>query len=183
MKIDARARYTLKIIRETFIGLLKEKSVNKVTVKELCEKAEINRATFYRYYEDIFDLYEKTKEEFTKELFGKIEMAELTNIEKDIVYFLSAMRENSDAVYAFARQSDAHKFMKNICEKIYNGFDDKIKELCLGLNERERQGTYYYVVCGSTGIIGEWVKRGMQSDEKEIAFLLSKLITNTLIHL
>ena len=46
-KIDVRARYTRKIIKESFYTLLREKPVEKITVKELCEKAEINRSTFY----------------------------------------------------------------------------------------------------------------------------------------
>jgi len=49
MKTDARTRYTLKVIEKSLITLLKEKPMNKITVKELCELAEINRATFYTH--------------------------------------------------------------------------------------------------------------------------------------
>ena len=45
-----------------FVELKKEKPTEKISVTELCQKAEINRSTFYRNYYDIFDLEEKLEE-------------------------------------------------------------------------------------------------------------------------
>ena len=63
MKTDARVRYTKMRIREAFLQCLKEKPVSRITVKELCDLAEINRATFYTHYSDPFDLLEKLEAE------------------------------------------------------------------------------------------------------------------------
>ena len=52
MKTDARVRFTRKIIQETFLDLLKDKPISKITVKEICDKAKINRGTFYKHYQD-----------------------------------------------------------------------------------------------------------------------------------
>ena len=68
MKTDARVRYTKMIIKKSFISLLKERPINKITVKAICEMSEINRATFYKYYNDPFDLMEKIEEEMLEEL-------------------------------------------------------------------------------------------------------------------
>ena len=66
--MDRRVKYTKKVIKETFISLLEEKDLKKITVSELCNNADINRATFYRYYLDIYDLYDKIQDEFVTEL-------------------------------------------------------------------------------------------------------------------
>ncbi len=66
-KIDARIRYTRKVLKESFLTLLKEKPVNKITVKSVCELAEINRATFYSHYRDCFDLLENIEQEILQE--------------------------------------------------------------------------------------------------------------------
>lgn len=68
MGLDARIRYTKMVIKDAFIALLKEKPVNKVTVKEICGLAEINRATFYKYYSDPFDLLDKIESEMLSQL-------------------------------------------------------------------------------------------------------------------
>ncbi len=59
---DARVRYTLKVIEDSFLELLGKKPLTKITVTELCQTAQINRATFYKHYLDIPDLLEKTEE-------------------------------------------------------------------------------------------------------------------------
>ena len=47
MKTDPRVRYTRMIIQTAFLEFLQQKPVNKITVREVCDKAEINRSTFY----------------------------------------------------------------------------------------------------------------------------------------
>ena len=62
-KSDARVRYTQNALKQALLTLLKEKSVNKITVKEVCELAELNRATFYSHYSDCFALLEAIENE------------------------------------------------------------------------------------------------------------------------
>ena len=50
--------FTKNAIRETFIELLKKKSIDKITVKDIVEECGINRNTFYYYYADIYELME-----------------------------------------------------------------------------------------------------------------------------
>lgn len=54
---DRRTRLTKRLIAESLIELIKTKPVDQISVSELCRQADINRATFYRYYtmpKDIF---------------------------------------------------------------------------------------------------------------------------------
>ena len=55
-KIDRRRRYTLSVIREAFFALLAEVGFAKMTVADICRRAEINRGTFYLRYEDKYAL-------------------------------------------------------------------------------------------------------------------------------
>ena len=55
-KTDARKRYTQMVLKQSLLKLLKEKPVNRITVKEVCELAQLNRATFYAHYSDCFAL-------------------------------------------------------------------------------------------------------------------------------
>lgn len=49
MKIDRRAVRTRKVLRKSLLSLMKDRPIAKITVKELCAKAEINRTTFYAH--------------------------------------------------------------------------------------------------------------------------------------
>ena len=61
---DRRSAYSKKVIRESLLALMKEKPLNKITVREICEKADVNRSTFYSYHADIYDLYRTILKEY-----------------------------------------------------------------------------------------------------------------------
>lgn len=52
-KIDRRINRTKNAINSSFLRLLKEKDISKITVTELCEYADINRKTFYTYFNSV----------------------------------------------------------------------------------------------------------------------------------
>ena len=54
MREDLRVRKTKKALSDAFISLLQERHFEEITVNELCERAEIRRATFYKHYTDKF---------------------------------------------------------------------------------------------------------------------------------
>jgi len=62
-KDDRRVKYTKMVIKESFINLLEKKDLSRITVKEICEDADINRATFYSHYTDVYDLLRKIENE------------------------------------------------------------------------------------------------------------------------
>ena len=56
-KMDARKRYTQMVLKQSFLKLLKEKPVNRITVKEVCALAQLNRATFYAHYSKVITCF------------------------------------------------------------------------------------------------------------------------------
>jgi AcrR family transcriptional regulator len=57
-KTDPRVRRTRALIEQAFLTLFNEKEFQSITVRDITEKAEINRATFYAHYPDKFALLE-----------------------------------------------------------------------------------------------------------------------------
>ena len=52
------ATFTRKAIMQTFLHILKNKPLDRITVKDICEQCEINRNTFYYCFKDIYDVLE-----------------------------------------------------------------------------------------------------------------------------
>ena len=50
-----------KRIQEALLELLKVKNIQQITVRAICEMADINRSTFYAHYLDVYDLLEKKR--------------------------------------------------------------------------------------------------------------------------
>lgn len=55
-KIDRRIAKTKKAIYRAFAQLLSEKNINDITIKDIADRADINRKTFYNYYDGIYEL-------------------------------------------------------------------------------------------------------------------------------
>ena len=64
---NIRSQQTKQTIAEVFLQLAEEKSIFKISVREICEKAKINRSTFYAYYVDIYDLIVKLEAEMAEQ--------------------------------------------------------------------------------------------------------------------
>lgn len=60
---DRRVKRTKKLLRDSLFSILKTKPINEITVTELTEVADINRATFYFYYNDIYDMLSQIQNE------------------------------------------------------------------------------------------------------------------------
>lgn len=67
-----RVTETKERIRDAFFELYAAKKIERISIKEITEKAQLNRGTFYVYYKDIYDLLEKTEDELLEELVDKI---------------------------------------------------------------------------------------------------------------
>lgn len=83
--MDLRIEKTEKAIKNAFIELRARKPLEKITVKELCAAASINKSTFYAHYADIYNLS------------GEIEKETVMSIINSIEHLKDYSFENSDA--------------------------------------------------------------------------------------
>ncbi|MDD6799613.1 MAG: TetR/AcrR family transcriptional regulator [Firmicutes bacterium] len=98
MKNDARVRYTIKVCKEALLKLLEEKPINKITVKEVCDEAGINRATFYSHFSDCFDLLESIENDLLsdfEESFKYINSFDVT----DLISAIYDMIDRNETVF------------------------------------------------------------------------------------
>ena len=70
---DRRIKRTKRYLSIALVGLLKEKPINEITVKELTRRSDINRATFYRHYPDIYGMLRQLEQELFAEFSAMLE--------------------------------------------------------------------------------------------------------------
>lgn len=179
MGLDARVRYTKMIIQVNFVSLLKQKSINKITVKEICEMAEINRATFYKYYLDAFDLLDKIEEEILKELQETMQHSLKDGINKTLVQMLEKMKENGDLYTTLFSGNGDTGFALKIFRICYAEFSAYISCQFPKLTQVQQAWVYIYAAQGSSGILQYWISDGMSESPKDVAEFIEKLISST----
>lgn len=165
---DARVRYTRMIIEQSFLELLKEKPVSKITVTELCQKAQINRATFYKHYLDVPDLLEKIEEQLFEEI-----RTVFTSADVELYAFLLKMLrytcQEKDRYMALGGDNGDPNLMTKTFLVCYESAYPLLSRNIPNLTESERQMLYHYLSQGAGGILTWWVKEGMKVPPEDVA--------------
>ncbi len=175
-KISRRTRYTKKALQDSLIELMKEKPISKITIKELCETADINRTTFYSHYADQHDLLRTIEGETldwakgaVSAFFTKTDKGEVKALIQNILQYII---ENSGHLQVLMSERGDIGFQKQLFTSIYqqcgitglNDDDDVAKE-CM----------FIFLVTGSVGLIQHWLKNGLKEPAEEIAEIIYKV--------
>lgn len=181
---DRRIRKTKDVLKKSLIILMKEKSINSITVKELCEKADINRGTFYLHYKDVFHMLSEIEKELFEEFQDMIlsyeispDKIETKPILKDIFTFIT---KNSDFCIVILCERGDMAFMKKIVSVIYEkGYSDWSN--ILKKNDKDLFDKYYsFILYGAIGLIDYWLKNGLKESPEYMAMLTENIILNGL---
>jgi AcrR family transcriptional regulator len=68
MKKDLRVIKTKANLHDALVSLLNEKTLDKISISELCKVATINRGTFYLHYKDVNELFDELFDTITEDL-------------------------------------------------------------------------------------------------------------------
>lgn len=85
---DLRVQKTEKALLDAMAKLMEIKTIEQITVNELCCEAQIRRATFYKHYEDKYDLLSRLMEKFQMEWDELYQQSVANQEHKDFVHYL-----------------------------------------------------------------------------------------------
>lgn len=174
-----RVMETKDRLRNAFFELYAEKKIERISIKEITDRAQLNRGTFYVYYKDIYDLLEKTEDELLAELIMKL---------RDLIPRI--LREESldpflPPLEFYQRYS---KFLKvllgangdpNFIHKIKTILKKTLKELLKKEQIPEVENMEYimeFVCSGQIGIISHWLANDMAISVNELGELIKKIL-------
>lgn len=169
--MDRRTKYTIKTIKDTFIDLLSKKDITKVTVSELCQIADINRATFYRYYLDIFDLLENMEKDFIDEFKSSYKEFDFKHNElyDYVLALLKCCKNNQKFVKVLFSTKNSISFLNDVLEDAYTRCKEKWEYDNPGINEEDEEYAVAYLFNGTLGIVNYWIQNDFDKDIDEIA--------------
>ena len=171
---DHRTRVTRFLIRRAFTSLLKEKPIQHISVKELCQRTGISRGTFYAHYTDIYDLLRQLEEE----MLGQVRQ-ELRKMEEGAPGDLSSLkvsanlfrciRENADLCTAILGPWGDKEFLARLLSVGREYYAEAYRKYFKSATARQLRYFYAFVSGGCMSLIEEWIKGGMADSEEELA--------------
>ncbi len=177
MKTDARVRYTRKVIEESFISLMQQKPVNKITVKEVCEKAQINRATFYKHYLDCYDLLEQIESDALDHFDEMFAAMEENGLQPTLEMLLGVLKENAELFAVLSRHGLEDHFSHRIAGHCFRHMEHTLQlEPGLEGSEEKKKMAYAFLAGGAGALIEYWIRSGYQGSPEQVAQTILKLV-------
>ena len=177
---DSRVKRTKKLIRKGLAELAKEKSIHKITVKELTDLIEINRGTFYLHYKDIFDLVESIEnslyDEFN-EIIKTVNPKTILETPIDILEkFCVFISENADAFVMLIGENGDANFVYRIGTVMNDAVFELFSSIYPEMDSERYSFTYEYCKYGSVGLIRCWIIENHDWTPRQVAELWLRLI-------
>ena len=175
-KANLKVINTKRKLSKSLISLLTSKSITEIDVSELCEKAGINRTTFYKHYASLYHLLDELIVQFFKRietLFLSLSSGE--NTTSKVAYLLKYLKQNREFVTIIMNNNS----FSSISERLI-----QLNFICnlINSNIQYRKNAYvsedYYVdfiISGWIAAIRRWVNENCNLDVNTLARLLTSI--------
>lgn len=176
-KENRRVAMTKRMLKDALIEMLQDTDIYHVSIRDLCQRADVNRTTFYKHYTSQFDL--------------------LSDIEKDLLTFLSqTIKEH---------ETQPFKIMEKVCIYLENNhifgrliinnnvdptFPQRLFSLAevrnatinknaIKMNATMTEYVYNYINYGSYKVLCDWLNKEQREPPEMIARFLIDLIRHS----
>jgi AcrR family transcriptional regulator len=179
MRRNRKTRYTQMVLRDSLMESMKEKPITKITIKELCEKADINRTTFYAHYRDQYDLLKQIEEETLGSIEDMLNKYDDKRSKREVLEMVEKILEfiagNSSSLQVLLSENGDIGFQKKLFrhfmlkEQVMRYFPKK------SIGEETKEYWSVYVINGAVGLVQHWLKENMSIPVPELARILMLL--------
>ncbi len=190
-KTDRRVAYTKHALRGALIKLMQNQHISGITVKSICELANVNRSTFYLHYKDQYDLLHQIEQEMLESLRerlvedavhngngspgvsnedgkanrGPLTLAAMTKI-------LEYARENADLARVLLSENCDFAFQQDIMEltQLVAFLPEE------DLDERMKDYIVTFSINGCIALAEKWLQDGMLEKPADFAKLMLQVL-------
>lgn len=177
-KDDRRVKYTKTVLKDSFITLLEKKDISQISIKELCEDADINRATFYTHYNDQYDFMNQIQNELLenveKHLSAFVQTDLPISLEDMVEQIFEYIKENARICKLLLSERGDLNFQKRVFMLVYEKIINNItKDGAISKDDAEY--IHAFTLTGCIGIIQKWLNSNMKRSPRFMAETIMKL--------
>lgn len=182
-KQDRRVRRTQKLLKDSLIELMQEKEFKNISVKDITDRADLNRGTFYLHYNDTYDLLRQMQEEVLHDFQEMINCyghsfkgdTLLPVLNPVINYIL----ENSAVCRILFENDASNDFINQFHHLIHENGRVIIKDLYPDADETVYTCFFEFVTYGLIGMLKHWIDSDMSLSREKLALLADSAVMGT----
>ena len=182
IKEDRRIRRTKKLLKQALAQLMDEKDFKDITVKDITERADLNRGTFYLHYTDTYDILNKIEDEILKNIQNMINQnIEKTNASDSVIPALKPIAEyimeNADICRCLINNKASVDFIEKFQNLIYDNCSDIIKRRHNVKDSKQNEFYLSFITLGIIGMVKKWLETRPMVSAEEIVVFVDQIMT------
>lgn len=175
MEENRRVKLTKAMIKDAFLELLEKIPLEKISVTEICGKADVNRSTFYAYYNDVTELLHEIENDVLSQIPVSKDLpamdADNDEFLKLLEIFFGYVKQNERLFKTLIVQSDSSDFNRRLVETIMSNYPK---------NETDKNRLlidygYIYAINGVIGLLREWISSKFSVSPKTFAKIVLEM--------
>ncbi len=181
-KQDRRIRRTKGLMRDALIELMTEKPFSEITARDITEKADLNRSTFYLHYDNVFGLLDEMENEVVEtfaRMMEKMEFRQDREWEYPVIGSIcDYIVENPKLCYGLLVNSRSDRLTARLTEIMKERGKKVYQEMGMNTDMESEKADYIhqFIANGAIAMVKQWLTEGMSLPKEEMMELLQKII-------
>lgn len=180
-KVDRRIAKTKKAIYRAFAELLSEKNINDITIKDIADKADINRKTFYNYYNGIYDLTGEIENSIIDSFEQVLRNTNVNELLHNPYSMFEALTRIINSNLDFYQHLISIESNSNLVSKLFKSLKSRAKEVISQytlLDDATLDIVLDFVVSGMFTVFQHWFNSSREHSIDDLAKIVATLSFN-----
>ncbi|WP_325200253.1 TetR/AcrR family transcriptional regulator [Oscillibacter sp.] len=170
---DRRARRSRKLLKESLLELMKRKTFADISVRDVTDAADMNRATFYLHYSGTAELLQSVEEDLLAELQALVDahmqetfaVGSVAPVFEPVLDFAVEHRETCAVLFA---SSEASGFFQSIQRLVHENGAPLVRSWFRPADPRLTDYLLNFLAWGFIGLLSEWFEKDMALPKAEL---------------
>ena len=182
---DRRIRRSRKLLKQGLLELMQRKRFSEISVRDITDRVDLNRGTFYLHYPDTTALLENLEDDLENELQRLVdahlqESAQTNTLRPVLEPILEYLVANRETCETLAANQESGRFFDRLQSLCYRNGHELIRMWCADLDDDRMSYLLGYVTFGLIGLIRIWFGRGLDLPQQELLETADRLLAGTI---
>lgn len=178
---DRRFRRSCRLLKQSLLSLMKEKRFADISIREIADRADMNRATFYLHYTDTAQLLRSIEEDLLAEAQGLIdahiqETEEARSVRPVFQPILTFVVEKREVCSVLLENNEASGFVQGLQQLIWRNGEPLVRAWFHAAGGQQVDYTLRFLTWGLLGLVKEWFDQDMAMSQEDLLDLAGRLV-------
>lgn len=180
--MDRRTKYSVHALQMALLELLEKKNLDSISVTELCAQADVNRGTFYKYYRDVYELYDQIEDGFVDKLRELLEESVETDSDQMSLFARVTTMLQGSRAFLRPRYKDEGtvRLLNKLLALVLPGMTAHVIRHRPNLEQTEARFLGEYIIGGCARMYEIWIQEGMSVPADDLQRYITSFVESSL---